>query len=345
MRVRIYPIQGRHSRGFGGSFVAYAAILLLLEGCISTSPLQPADEWSTAVGQGPAGVEHASDAATSVKEIASARRMVKAGEYSLVIPRLQQIISKYPGQDASVEARYYLAQSYHAVGAYNDALRYLDEYLELAPDGPLAQSGRELKERLSSSLDEKSPTEQDQEIDALQEAIKAQPDDMALRLQLADLYWTQGSYDQAGAAYVELLNKWPRLEQEVVVRRRMARDGQGAWIALSPEEAERRFREAEPLVIYNVNAFRSGRFEGWPATSAEKYYNVTGQAVNQGDRALEEVNIIVTIYGLGHMVYDTQTISLGTLRPREVRAFNAQFSRFDNIHSIARHECVGTFRR
>jgi len=125
----------------------------------------------------------------------------------------------------------------------------------------------------------------------------------------------------------------------------MERDASGNLVVLSPAKMEQRYRELEPLKIYNVSSFRSGRFEGWPATANERYYNVAGQAVNQSEQALADVSIVVTIYGLGQMVYDTQTVPIGSMRPGEVRAFNAQFSRFDNIYNITRHECTGTFRR
>ena len=168
---------------------------------------------------------------------------------------------------------------------------------------------------------------------------------MAAQLELANLYWEQGQYENAGGIYAELLRHWPRLEEDLVVRRRIARGSNGEITVLTPTEVERRHREAEPLLIYNVSAFKSGRFEGWSATPNQRYYNVTGQSVNQSQTTLHDVNIIVTIYGVGFMVYDTKTANIGSLRPGEVRAFSIQFSQFDNIDNIARHECVGTFRR
>jgi tetratricopeptide (TPR) repeat protein len=279
------------------------------------------------------------------KDFAVAKRMVQAGEFSLVIPRLQQIITKYPGEPVAIEARYYLAQSYNAVNAYDDALRYANEYLELNPEGPHAESGRELLARLTSTIQEENPAHQQEEIERLLALIEASSDAMAPKLELAEFYWTHSEYEKAGALYRELLQQWPGLAEDAAIRRRMTPDNRGQWVVLSPQEAERRYREEEPLLIYNINAYRSGRLEGWPVTGVERYYNVAGQAVNQSERPLDDVRIIVTIYGFGHMVYDTKTISLGTLRPREVRAFSAQFSNFDNIHNIARHECAATFRR
>ncbi len=303
------------------------------------------DRWASPMGRGPVGATHSSDPATAAKELAVARRMVRAGEFSLVIPRLQQIVSKYPGDSAAIEARYYLGRSYYAVGAYNDALRYLNEYIELAPAGEHVDAGREYIAQLTDRPLDVTPTELETKAAALQSVIEEEPENIAARLELANLYWDGSKYDNAGAVYEELLRRWPRLESDPVVQRRIERDESGEITVLTPREVERRHREAEPLVIYNVSAFRSGRFEGWPATAHERYYNVTGQAVNQSQQPLHDVRVVVTIYGFGHMVYDTKTVNLGTLRPGEVRAFSTQFSQFDNIYNITRHECVGTFRR
>lgn len=321
-------------------------VILIGVGCATSSTNAARDDaWATAMGQGPVGATHASDPAAAAKELAVARRMVNTGEFSMVIPRLQKIVSKYPSAPAAIEARYYLGRSYYAVGAYNDALRYLNEYLELAPDGDHVDNGREYVALMTDRVIAPKPSEIEEQAAALRAAIEAEPDNMAPRLELANLFWEQGQYEEAGTLYGDLLARWPNLQNDMAVRRRVELDRNGRVIVLTPRETERRYREAEPLVIYNVSSFRSGRFEGWPATSQQRYYNVTGQAVNQSERTLEDVRIIVTIYGLGHMVYDTKTVNLGALRPGEVRAFSAQFSSFDNIHNISRHECVGTFRR
>jgi tetratricopeptide (TPR) repeat protein len=322
------------------------AIILTAHSCATPGANTSRDEaWSTAIGQGPVGATHTSDPGSAAKDLAVARRMVNTGEFSLVIPRLQQIVSNYPAAQAAIEARYYLGRSYYAVGAYNDALRYLDEYIDLAPDGEHVDAGRELLARLTDRVDTPDASELETQVARLRELIVAEPDNMAPQLELANLLWEQGHYQQSGILYGELLERWPGLESDMAIRRRVERDTAGRLIVLTPQEVERRYRESEPLVIYNVSSFRSGRFEGWPATAHERYYNVTGQAVNQSARSLQDVRVIVTIYGFGHMVYDTQTVNLGGLRPGEARAFSVQFSRFDDIHNVTRHECVGTFRR
>ena len=270
--------------------------------------------------------------------------MVKAGEYSLVIPRLQQLTTQFPGDQAAIEARYYLGLSYYSIGGYGEALQNFKEYVNLAPEGENAASAKEHIQRMTENA---PPTavEMDQKIADAKARAAANPEDAAVKMELANLFWDAGRYAEAGKVYEELLAKWPNLLNDTVVRTRVTREKDGSYTVLSPQEAERRYREQEPLQIFNVSSFRSGRFDNWNATANERYYNVDGQAVNRSEKPLEDVRVTVTIYGMGQMVYDTQTVSLGTLQPGETRAFSVQFSRFDDIYNVSRHECLGTFRR
>ncbi len=286
----------------------------------------------------------ATDNYAASNRLAEAKRMVKAGEYSLVIPRLQQLKSQFPGDQAAIEARYYLGLSYYNVGGYGDALQNFKEYTELAPQGENIASAQEHIQRMTQNAPS-TPAETDVKIRDAAARSAANPEDASIKLELANLYWDAARYDEAGKVYGELLAKWPNLMNDTVVRTRIAVDKNGALTVLSPQETERRYREQDPLQIFNVSSFRSGRFEDWNATARERYYSVAGQAVNRSQRPLEDVRITVTIYGIGQMVYDTQTVSLGALQPGETRAFSVQFSKFDNIFNVTRHECVGTFRR
>ena len=318
------------------------ASALVTAGCAGNS-------LGTAKSSAPAGGGAVSETRTTggyaaAGQLAEAKRMVKAGEYSLVIPRLQQLTSAFPGDQAAIEARYYLGLSYFNIGGYGDALQNFREYAELAPQGENIASAKEHIQRMTENAPS-TPAETSVKIrDALARAAM-KPEDASIKMELANLYWDAARYDEAGRVYQELLAKWPNLMNDTVVRTRVALEKDGTLTVLSPQETERRFREQDPLQIFNVSSFRSGRFEDWNATARERYYNVAGQAVNRSAGPLEDARITVTIYGMGQMVYDTQTVSLGTMQPGETRAFSVQFSKFDNIFNVTRHDCVGTFRR
>ncbi len=319
-------------------------VSLFQGGCASVGAGGPG--YSSPMGQGPISETHALNGYAASKDLDTARRMIKGGQYSLVIPRLQQLVNQYPGDKAGIEARYLLALSYYHVGGYNDAKRIFEEYISLVPEGEQADKSREYLGKITATDGSKeADSAEEQKIEALRAQIAAAPDNMALWLDLANIYWNLGRYDESGAVYRELLGRWPDLMNDTVVRTRVSREADGTIVTLSPRETERRYYEQEPLQIFNISSFRSGRFENWSASARERYYNVTGQAVNRGEKTLEDVRITVTIYGFGQMVYDTQTVALGTLKPGEVRAFNVHFTQFDDINNVRKHECVGTFRR
>ena len=92
----------------------------------------------------------------------------------------------------------------------------------------------------------------------------------------------------------------------------------------------------------NTNAFQSGHDL---LTREKLYYVVTGQVVNRGDSVLYGTELVVTIFGFGNVVLDTNTVSFGRMNPGEARAFSVRFSNFPNIDDIRRFEAVPTFQR
>jgi len=293
-----------------------------------------------------AGTEVLEEGAAS-RELASAQRMLRAGDYSLVIPKLMHISTRYPTTQAATDARYFLGMAYYRIGGLREAVDNYNKYLERAPDGKYAPEVREYVATLSDEVERTTVTREDlaRRIVAVEDRGAAQPLAFHEQLELADLYWKSGEYDRAGAMYQEMLEEWPQLESDSTIRTRIERTPAGEYVILTPQEVAQRYEESEPLVIFNTNAFRSGRFEGYHPTSRERFYNVTGEVINRGSDALTNVQVFVTIYGFGSMIYDTQTVTIGRLRPGERRAFSARFSGFDDIERVSRFECVGTYQR
>jgi Tfp pilus assembly protein PilF len=280
-------------------------------------------------------------------ELALATGMMKAGDYSTAIPRLLHVMEKFPTSPAAIEARYHLGLAYSRIGGMRDAQQYFNEYLRLAPAGPFAEASRTQLATLADTATEQFPTvEQVQgDLEQARQTVQAKPDDLPAQLEMAELYWRSRQYEQAGEVYRHILTTWPSLVEDARIRTRMERNAAGGFTVITPEMGVQRQAENEPLTIFNTNSFRGGRFQSYQATSRETTYTVTGQVGNQSSDPLTQVEVIVTIYGFGNRIYDTQTISIGRLRPAESRPFSARFSNFDDIENISRFECVGTFER
>jgi tetratricopeptide (TPR) repeat protein len=283
------------------------------------------------------------DGVAAEQELAEARRMLQAGEHSRVIPRLMDITTEYAGTKAATEAWYVLGLTYYKIDGLYNAEQYFRKYLSLAPDGDFAALCREYLAGIESAAEQRGAARAALESRVAKYNGVAAPEELAASLELAETYWHDGDFEKASAVYVRVLRTWPSLKNDTLIRRRMELGPDGQYTVLTPDEAERRQSAAEPLTVFNVQSFRSGRYRPDQYSYVDEYYNVAGQAVNRSEQALLDVSVIVTIYGLAGQVYDTQTVQLGRLKPGEVRAFSVRFSNFDNIENVHRHECTVTY--
>lgn len=317
--------------------MAVSALLFVTAGCTTPRSNPPMTET-------PVSKNRMLDQRSSSKEVEEARRMLEAGDTTVVIPRLLQVIAKYPNSRSSLDARYWLGVAYMNIKSYREAIEVFDEYLRLAPDGPYAEESRQYAANLQDEYEQKFWTAEklEAEIRQLAEELKADPNNVGNQLKLADMLWKRGDYDYAGRLYARVVKESPEVASDPEVSTRIELLPSGGYIVLTPGEVQRREIEKRPLAIINTASFQSGRDL---ITRESMYYVVTGQAVNRGDSVLYGVQVIVTIYGFGNMVYDTNTVNIGRLNPGEIRAFSVRFSNFANIDDIHRYECVPTFER
>ena len=278
------------------------------------------------------------------KEVEEAKHMIEGGEASLVIPRLLHTISKYPLSRAALDARYLLGLAYYEIDGYRDAIDVFDEYLRLAPEGRYADECAGYVAKLTEEYSRKypSPKELDRQISDISQKLADAPGKFEYEWELADLLWKRGDYANAAKFYIVIVEKHPQYAGDETVKSRVEILPNGEYVVLSPAEVQRRQIEAQPLVVINQASFRGGR----DLFSREaRYYVVTGQVLNRGDSVLYGVQVFVTVFGFGNVVYDTRTVTIGRLSPGEVRAFSVQMRNFENIENIDRYECVGVFQR
>lgn len=279
------------------------------------------------------------------QELAVVKRMIRTGEHSVAIPRLTSIISQYPETDAGRDAWYFLGRTYYEIDGLYNAERSFRKYLELAPDGRYAALSREYAEGISAAIARKYTDPAALEAKVAKFDGVSEPEELATHLELAEVYWNNSEYEKAGVLYTKILKIWPKLKDDAIIRQRMELGPDGNYVVLTPAEVERRYAEAEPLAIVNTQTWRSGRYRPDQYDYTNAYYNVSGQVVNRGADILRDTSVIVTIYGLGGRVYDSQTYQIGRLNPGETRAFSVRFTNFDNIENVHRYECVGTYLR
>ncbi len=290
------------------------------------------------------GRETMADRGAAQKEIQQARQMLREGDYGAAIPRLQHTMEKYQRNAAAAEARYLLGHAYYGTSNYRDAAENFHKYLEVAPAGEHAEEAQRLITQIQEEYEAVFPSPQqfEERLREARAAVEQNPGDLEKKLELADVLWRKGDYEQAGEVYEEVLDQDPGYAEDSTVSRRVEIGPGGRLTLLTPAEVQRREIEERPLVITNLESFRPSSSRDL-FTRQHRHYVVSGQAVNRGETTLNGVRVQVTIYGFGDVVYDTDTVNIGRLRPGERRPFSVRFSNFDTIENIHRHEAVGTF--
>jgi tetratricopeptide (TPR) repeat protein len=270
---------------------------------------------------------------------------VDKGAYRQALPRLRTIINEHPGTETALEARYWLAISYQAVGGTGDAIETAQDYLRIAPNGPHADELRAWNKALQSEYAGRYPNIEtlDANINRVQAELAKQPDSMALSLQLADLLWQRGRYDEAGVAYMAAYQKWPdQVGRDQLFKQRVEMHSDGTHTLLTPAEINQRDRQRNPVVVMNTSSFGSGRSL---LSRSRSTYVVTGQVLNRSDDIIYGIDVLVTIYGFGNQVYDTTVYRVDRLFPHETRAFSVSFRNFPDINQIDRYDATVSYQR
>jgi len=315
---------------------------LLGAGCASTP-----GGYAAPIGANPTQDPQARTGANAVNhEIAAAKRYMDEGRYSQVLPRLINVASRYPDNPEAAAAHYYMGVAYARIGGYQDAQRSLQTYLNTAPEGPFAEAARAELRAIEESLDTAFVSQEDLDRMAREAAAKLEANggDTAQQLLVADLLWKQGKYAEAGALYEALARRQPQVLDDVTVRERIERSPDGTYVLLTPEELLRRAADAEPLLIYGAQSYQSAETRGDLRHYENDRYHVSGNVVNQSQREVREAEVLVTIYGFGSRIFDTQSFPLGTMRPGDHRAFSVRFENFDNVDNVQRFECQTRYR-
>lgn len=276
------------------------------------------------------------------QDVAGIRRLIEDERFAEAIPRLLEAVAQSPESAAGLEARYLLGVAYAGMESYRDAIDVFKEYLRIAPDGPRAGECADRLAELKRQYRARFPDAEalNGRIRDLETKLRNVPDNLGLQWELAGLYWQRGDYKRAGALYAQIVRARPEYAEDATVRSRIEWTSDGAYVVLSPAEVQWRSEQAQPLEIVNVTGYRGGRDL---FTREQRFYVVSGQAVNRSDSVLYGVRVIVTIYGFGNVVYDTRTVPIGRLHPGETRAFSVRFWNFEDLERIQRHECVGVF--
>lgn len=312
-----------------GILILLPIVLPLLSGCATTSSTSTA---STSVQQ------------QAQNDLSAAWRLHNKAQYHQAITNLLHLMSRFPDTDASIEARYVLGLCYQSVEGYKDALTLYSDYLNVAPDGQYSDDTRRRIQSLSFEYEKKFPSEKNlqRELAGLNQKIESDPDSVVLRMQRADRTWKLGNYESAGRQYLEILDRDPGFANTQLFRERMERQSDGSYIVITPNLLSERDVASQPIVVQNVNSFKTGRDR---FSQQRRFYVVSGQVQNRSDETHYGVEVYTTIFGFGNVVWDTGVYNVGRLYPGETRAFSFRFNNIHNINDVNHHETKVTYQK
>lgn len=315
-----------------GTFIM-ATCLALLSGC-ATGGAPAASPLGRDSNAAPGG-------ATRSHDVVEARRLIDSGAYSQALPRLLLVTSQDQQSAQAAEAFYWMGVAYQRIGSLGEASDAYGRSVEIAPDGAYAATAQTAMETIRNEVDAAyvDADELDGLIKQVEQRAAAEPNEVAHRLLLADLHWKRESYDAAGAIYQELLTTHPGLARDRVVAQRMMQKAEGGWTVMTPGTAIQMNAEENPVTLYGVSSFKTTELRGDVRYYNVDFYHVSGYVVNQSQSPVRNVNVDVTIFGFGSRVFDTTSVSLGTLRPGQHRTFAVRFNNFDNVNNVQRYDC------
>ena len=270
-------------------------------------------------------------------DLSSAAAMIERGEFTMAIARLTALRDKRPNTPEAGEALYYLGRAYEGIGSRVDALEQYAEYLTRVPDGKRESEALQAFRRLHAQEQASAPPSE-AELMKLREDFESTGDSVAGRT-LADALWRLDRYEDAGAVYGRLLASDPALTTDPVISRRVETDANGSVTVVTPEEMLRRQTAANPIAVHNATSYFGGRDR---FTQKPRWYMVTGEVINRGDRVVDGVEVQTTIYAFGNTIYDTDIEHIGRLQPGQSRAFAARFTQFEEINNVSRYEFAVT---
>lgn len=268
-------------------------------------------------------------------------------QYELAAVKYSQLIRRYP--DSAARQRVYMQKGlcFHneRIQSLKDAASVYLEYLEEYPDGVYREEANKRLERIriiqtdQTRESNKRETTRMGDIVTARQVLERDPYNAELHLHLGNLLWEAGEYESAANEYARAQEIDAALQEHAMITRRLTVDANGQLAPLTPELAAAREREANPLVVFDVNDYKS-RPPVSRAGVRESFYNVLGKVRNQSARTIQAVEVDILFVNAAGELLDAQTSLVGAMPPGSVRVFRARSTRFDDIHNVRNVDIV-----
>ncbi len=280
-------------------------------------------------------------------ELSSAYGDMKDGRYGAAAASYILVLQEESSGPAAEESRFRLGQCYFYMRSYLEAGTQFQRYLSDHPTGAFAANSkqyvgelREMEER-ERVQDKMREREIRIRLEHWKAVAKSEPDNAEAAVQIGHALWDLNEHESAAREYVRGIDLDPDVIYGKLLSQRISFNDDDTVTVLTPEEIAQLEKERNPIVVFNTRARPGG---GRSLFSSEpRWYIVTGQVVNGSSQTVRGVAVLVTIKDFAGHVLDNTEHRIGTVRPRQIRAFTVKFSNFENIYNIDRYECEPVF--
>jgi len=237
----------------------------------------------------------------------------------------------------------YLLRSYH------EAEKAFRDYIALYPDGVFrAESEAYLTkiEALRSEKERNYVLQREQmkgDVQLLTQMIERDPYNAPVHYDLANKLWELGKYNEAAQHYLKAGEIDAALKESDLLKNRLMINASGEVVPITPERQKDMDREKNPIVVFDVNSYYQRGKPDYLGAS-KSYQTVAGKVRNQSKNTLHQVSVTVNFYNIQHDLLDTQSYYVGTMGPREVRAFLVKGQNYDNLYNMDHFECVSSYQ-
>lgn len=279
-----------------------------------------------------------------------ARTYQSRGDLGRAIPFYSSYIRDYPQGEHVEEAQYRLGQCYFLHGQIVQAKRELERYLLLYPRGEFAMDARSYLAKINKDIEstqvpsELKPLEKrEKAIEQLEKQVKDNPNDVLLRVDLANAYIDVSELKLAEKAIEDAEAQADTYSEMKAVRR--AKNRLAETKRKPPVHTTDLYDNPGPLKVFNAQGEVRSLDRGYEGQ--RDVYVVTGTIVNESDERFTGVQMQVDLYGISAGLIDTKTVSIGTVPAHQRRPFSVKFLLMRSVttpaprydYNISRFEC------
>ena len=274
--------------------------------------------------------------APSVKE---AQENFQKQQYGAAVAKYTHLIKNHPDSE---KRQYFMVEKGRALyllRSFHDAEKTFRQYMRLYPDGLYRAEAEAYLTKIQVLRSQKEQSDQlvretiKDDIKVLKEMLKRDPYNAHLHYNLANKLWNLEKYEEAASYYLKAAEIDAALQESELINNRLMIDENGEVVPITPDIQQEIEKEKNPLVIFDTHQYQQRNRPDTLGVS-KSFQTITGKVRNQSQNVLRNVSVYVEFYNMHHEILDTQSYYVGTMAPREVRAFLVKGRNFDTIDNI-----------